>query len=61
VSSPPVLDLTVRYFRDPLVMGYGAGLRMRLFGYFLRFDYATGVETRRTQTPKLHFSIGMDF
>ncbi len=61
VSSPPVLDLTVRYFRDPLVMGYGAGLRMTLFGYFLRFDYATGVETRRTQTPKLHFSIGMDF
>ena len=61
VTSPPVLDLTVRYFRDPLVMGYGAGLRMRLFGYFLRFDYATGVETRRTQSPKLHFSIGMDF
>lgn len=61
ITSPPVLDLTVRYFRDPLVMGYGAGLRMRLFGYFLRFDYATGVETRRTQSPKLHFSIGMDF
>ncbi len=61
VSSPPVLDLTVRYFRDPLVMGYGTGLRMRLFGYFIRLDYATGVETRKTQAPKIHFSIGMDF
>lgn len=61
VTSPPVLDLTVRYFRDPLVMGYGTGVRMRLLGYFLRFDYATGVETRRSQSPKLHFSIGMDF
>lgn len=61
VESPPVLDLTVRYFRDPLVMGYGAGLRMKLLGYYLRFDYATGVETRRAQDPKLHFSVGMDF
>ena len=61
IQSPPVLDLTVRYFRDPLVMGYGAGLRMRLLGYFLRFDYATGVETRIAQKPKFHFSVGMDF
>ncbi|MDF1695374.1 MAG: hypothetical protein P1U56_06065 [Saprospiraceae bacterium] len=61
IESPPVLDLTVRYFRDPLVMGYGAGLRMKLLGYFLRFDYATGVETRVAQDAKLHFSVGMDF
>lgn len=61
LESPPVLNLTVRYFRDPLVMGYGAGLRMKLLGYFLRFDYATGVETRVTQKPKFHFSVGMDF
>lgn len=61
LESPPVLDLTVRYFRDPLVMGYGAGLRMKLLGYFLRFDYATGVETRIAQNPKIHFSVGMDF
>ena len=61
IQSPPVLDLTVRYFRDPLVMGYGAGLRMRLLGNFLRFDYATGVETKIAQKPKIHFSVGMDF
>jgi len=61
LSSPPVLDLTVRYFRDPIVMGYGTGVRMRLLGYFLRVDYATGVETRKTQSPKIHLSIGMDF
>jgi hypothetical protein len=61
IESPPVLDLTVRYFRDPLVMGYGAGLRMRILGYFLRFDYATGVETKIAQQPKFHFSVGMDF
>jgi len=61
IASPPVLDLTVRYFRDPLVMGYGAGLRIKLLGYFLRFDYATGVETKIAQKPKFHFSVGMDF
>ncbi|MEM9546454.1 MAG: hypothetical protein AAGA77_10810 [Bacteroidota bacterium] len=61
LESPPVLDLTVRYFRDPLVMGYGAGLRMKILGYFLRIDYATGVETKIAQDPKFHFSVGMDF
>ena len=61
LESPPVLDLTVRYFRDPLVMGYGAGLRMKILGYFLRVDYATGVETKIAQDPMFHFSVGMDF
>ena len=61
LESPPVLDLTVRYFRDPVVMGYGAGLRMKLLGYFLRFDYARGIETRITQKAKFHVSVGMDF
>ena len=61
VESPPVLSATIRYFRDPLVMGYGGGVRMKLLGYFLRLDYATGVETRVRQDPRLHFSIGMDF
>ncbi|MEE9437630.1 MAG: hypothetical protein V3V14_01440 [Saprospiraceae bacterium] len=61
IQSPPVLDITIRYYRDPLVMGYGAGLRARLFGYFLRLDYAHGVETKVVQKPKIHLSIGMDF
>ncbi|OSZ82023.1 hypothetical protein CAP35_01765 [Chitinophagaceae bacterium IBVUCB1] len=41
-------------------LGYGAGLRTMVFGYFLRLDAAWNVENR-TQTPLIHFSIGTDF
>ena len=42
VSNPPdnpVVTIEARYFRDPLVMGYGFGFRSTLLGYFLKFDY----------------------
>lgn len=55
------VSITVNYFRDPIVYGYGAGIRTLLFGYFVRLDYARGVETRQVQDPRLYFSIGMDF
>ncbi len=53
--------IEVNFFRDPIVYGYGVGARTLLFGYFVRLDYAWGVETREVQDPKLYFSIGMDF
>jgi len=61
VSAGDVIELEVRYFRDPLIMGFGGGLRVDLFGYFVRFDVARGVETRRVQDRKYYFSIGTDF
>jgi WD40 repeat protein len=57
----PIAQLEVQYFRDPLVVGYGMGIRTTLLGYFLRLDYAIGIETRRKQDPKWHFSFGYDF
>ncbi|MEM9823451.1 MAG: hypothetical protein AAF985_20375, partial [Bacteroidota bacterium] len=51
----------INYFRDPIVAGYGAGIRSVLFGYFLRLDYAWGIETRVVQDPILYFSMGVDF
>lgn len=41
-------------------LGYGAGLRSMIFGYFLRLDAAWNIENR-TRTPLIHFSIGTDF
>jgi hypothetical protein len=61
VSSPPTVFVKVKYFRDPIVAGYGAGLRTSLFGYFLRADYAWGIETKVVQKPILYVSMGMDF
>ncbi len=55
------VTIEVNYFRDPIVFGYGTGIRTLLFGYFIRLDYAWGVETREVQEPKFYFSIGLDF
>lgn len=41
-------------------VGYGAGLRTMLFGYFMRFDAAWNIE-QTTAKPMLIFSIGTDF
>jgi hypothetical protein len=51
----------VRRFREPIVYGYGAGVRTSLFGYFIRVDYGWGVETGLRQPGKLHLSLGLDF
>ena len=55
------VSLEVNFFRDPVVAGYGAGIRTMLFGYFLKLDYAWGIETRVVQRPRLYFSMGTDF
>jgi len=55
------VNVVANYYRDPIVMGYGLGMRTSLFGYYMKLDYAWGVETRQVQDPKWHFSLGLDF
>lgn len=59
VSQPFVVTLQKQ--KDPIVGGYGFGLRSRLLGYFLRADWAWGVEDRVIQDSKFYFSLGLDF
>ena len=61
IQNSDLVQVDVNFFRDPIVAGYGAGIRSMLFGYFVRLDYAWGVETRNVLDPKLYLSIGMDF
>ena len=61
IPNSDLVSVKVNFFRDPMVAGYGAGLRTMLFGYFLRLDYAWGIETRKVQDPVLYISLGMDF
>jgi hypothetical protein len=51
----------VKYYRDPIVAGYGAGVRSVIFGHFLRFDYGWGYETKAQLKPKYHVAMGFDF
>ena len=47
--------------RDPLVGGFGFGIRSRLLGYFMRGDLAWGVEDGRLHKPVFYFSLSLDF
>jgi hypothetical protein len=57
----PPLYITVQVQKDPLVAGYGFGLRSTLFGYFLRADWAWGVEDRTVQPRIFYLSLCLDF
>lgn len=59
--SNTAVNMTVNYFKDPIVAGYGVGVRLPLLGYFIRGEYAWGIETREVMKPRFHFAIGYDF
>ena len=61
IEVPPTIKLKLRYYADPLIAGYGFGVRSTLLGYFLKLDYAWGIETRTIKEPILYFSVGLDF
>jgi outer membrane protein assembly factor BamA len=47
--------------KDPIVYGYGFGLRSRVLGYFLRADWAWGVDDRRVLPRVFYLSLNLDF
>jgi hypothetical protein len=55
------LNITVLVQKNPIVGGYGCGLRSRLFGYFIRADWAWGVEDGQVQPHVFYFSLSLDF
>ena len=59
-ETGPVVT-TVNFFQNPLVAGYGFGARTLIFGYFLRFDMAWGLDTGEITDPRYYFSLSLDF
>ncbi len=47
--------------KDPIVGGYGLGLRSRIFGYFVRLDLAYGIENQVRQKRMIYLSFNTDF
>jgi hypothetical protein len=54
-------QITVQVQKNPLIGGYGFGLRSTLFGYFLRADWAWGVEDWVIQPRVFYLSLSLDF
>lgn len=46
---------------DPIIGGYGFGLRSRLWGYFVRVDWAWGVENKKVLPRQAYISFSLDF
>jgi hypothetical protein len=59
--NPPTVVATVNYYRNPLIVGYGFGLRTMVFGYLLKIDYGWNWEKETSRKPLFHFSMGTDF
>ncbi len=55
------ITITLDTDRDPIVAGYGFGLRTMLFGYFARFDWAWGIENQEITPGIFYFSLSLDF
>jgi len=47
--------------RPPFVYGYGLGLRSKLVGYFVRLDFAWGVEGNYHHDRMIYLSLSKDF
>ncbi|HAQ72328.1 MAG TPA: hypothetical protein DCR48_15245 [Flavobacteriales bacterium] len=46
---------------DPFIGSLGWGMRAKIWGYFVRFDYAYGIENGLFLEPVTHLSLGLDF
>jgi hypothetical protein len=55
------LTITIDSNRDPIVAGYGLGFRAQILGYFMRFDWARGIENRTILPTIFYFSLSLDF
>ncbi|MEZ4740352.1 MAG: hypothetical protein R2818_13580 [Flavobacteriales bacterium] len=54
------LTITLVNKREPILASYGFGLRTRLLGYFVRADWAWGVDDGVIQDGVFHFSLSLD-
>lgn len=60
ISNGPI-TVTLDSNKNPIVMGFGAGLRAQLMGYFIRADWAWGIEDNYILPKIFYLSFSLDF
>ncbi|MBN2486701.1 MAG: hypothetical protein JXB34_12075 [Bacteroidales bacterium] len=60
-SNGAPVEIEIDAQRDPVVAGYGFGFRSQLFGYFIRLDWAWGIENMQVLPKVFYFSLALDF
>jgi hypothetical protein len=56
INDKPV-TINVENLREPIIGGFGAGVRTKIWGYFIRFDVAWGVEDFEIQKALPYLSL----
>ncbi len=60
-EDSPYLTIEIDAQRDPVVAGYGFGVRSQLLGYFIRLDWAWGIDDMQILPYVFYFSLALDF
>jgi hypothetical protein len=60
IDQKPLL-IEIENQREPIIWGYGIGVRARVSGYFVRFDWAWGVDDYERQRSIRYLSLTLDF
>lgn len=60
-STDSPFKATVTNYENPFLIGYGFGARTMLFGYYLKFDVAWGIENFVNQGREMYLTFGYDF
>lgn len=55
------ITVTVDANRPPIVAGYGFGVHTQLLGYFIRLDWAWGIDNREIRPYVFYLSTSLDF
>ncbi|MDR1878321.1 MAG: hypothetical protein LBQ64_02005 [Bacteroidales bacterium] len=62
IQSGEAIKITLKKQTEPIVGGFGMGLRFQLFSYFIRLDYAWGVENYKVADKGVFYlSFNLDF
>lgn len=59
IDDKPV-TINVSNLREPIIGGFGGGLRSKIWGYFVRLDFAWGIEDLQIQKPITYLSLTKD-
>lgn len=60
-GHPNPVTVVLETKREPIVAGYGWGIRSRLLGYFMRLDWSHGWEDGKIQPRVFYWSFSLDF
>ncbi len=60
IDDKPV-TINVQNLREPIIGGMGIGVRSKIWGYFVRLDFAWGIENLEFQKMQPYLSLAKDF